>query len=112
MSGSNDGYATDTKIDVNFGTGKNTVIDRENNFSILWNKNIEVAQTCTILLRAGGDDGFAVRIDGNWEILEWRDQTFTQVTKAITLTPGFHNVEFYFYEKDGNARALLEWKKN
>jgi hypothetical protein len=110
LSGTNDAYAQDAVIDVDWGNGENTVVGESDDFSILWRQQIEVATTCTIEIRAGGDDGYAVNIDGDWKIVEWRNQSFNQETHTITLDPGFHDFDFYFYENSGFARALLEWR--
>ncbi len=111
LNGQNSGFARDSKIDVDFGTGKNPVVDKKDDFSILWLQDIKVAKSCTIELRAGGDDGYAVRVDGRFVINKWQDQAFNQTTATITLSPGEHSFEFYFYENTGEAQALFEWRR-
>ena len=100
-----------SKIDVDYGSGNNTIINQSDGFSVRWSRQIEVAKACNIQLRAGGDDGYRVKIDGSLVINNWSDHAFEQTTQTVAITPGFHTVEFEFYENGGDARALFEWKK-
>ncbi|MEM9748255.1 MAG: hypothetical protein AAF945_16280 [Actinomycetota bacterium] len=99
-----------TVVDENWGFAENEVIGKSDDFGIRYYRQFEVHETCEVQIRLGGDDGYAMWLDGSWDIYEWFDQPFTQTTVNVTLTAGWHTMYVFFYENGGTAQVLLDWR--
>ena len=107
FQGYNSAYTESSVIDADFGSGRNPAINQADDFAILWRQRIEVAKTCTIQIRAGGDDGYGVLIDGDWRIQEFRTQSFDTTTRTITLEKGLPRHRLLLLREPGQCPGAL-----
>lgn len=110
LSGSPHATVSVSEIDVDYGWGTNATVGRSNDFSIRWTRTINVASTCDVRFRGGGDDGFRLLIDGSEILGKWWEHDYQTESEDFTLTPGEHTLVFEFYEDEGSAEATLEWR--
>lgn len=105
---------TDSSVNFNWGNaGPHQLDPQVNDFSIRWTQQINVAADCMIDIRAGGDDGFRLWVDGDPKIDNWSDHAYlTARHDDLVLTTGLHTVTMEWYENGGQARATLEWRES
>ncbi len=76
-------------------------------FSARWKTCLRTDHQSRVELVVGSDDGSRLKVDGVVVIESWRDQGLTFVSAVTTLQPGVHTVELDYYNRRGNASAIL-----
>ena len=82
----------------------------KDNFSARWTKREYFTEGRYSFL-VGADDGVRMWVDGKLILNEWRDQGYTEFTRAITLTEGYHDLKVEYYEKAYAARIKVKYER-
>ncbi|MEL6893504.1 MAG: PA14 domain-containing protein, partial [Actinomycetota bacterium] len=85
---------------------------QNNYFAIRWTATINVPANCTFDVRGGGDDGFALYVDGLRVSENWANHATEFDPATVTLAEGQHLLVFEMYEWGGYADAYVEWKSS
>jgi hypothetical protein len=108
MSGNPVLYRNESAINNYWGTGGPGGGVANDNFSAVWTSNIYF-NAGTYQFTATMDDGMRVWIDNNLVIDEWRDGSVRTIRKDVYLTTGTHTIRVNYYERAGDATAVLAW---
>ena len=90
------------------GPGNGISID---NFSVRWRGNHSFASG-SYTFTTTSDDGIRVWLDQNSIINAWVDQSATQYQYTTNVSSGSHEVKVEYYEKGGDAIAIVDWVNN
>ena len=82
----------------------------KDNFSARWTKREYFTEGVYRFL-VGADDGIRMWVDGKLIFNEWRDQGYTEFTRSITLTEGYHDLKVEYYEKASAARIKVKYER-
>jgi hypothetical protein len=78
------------------------------NFSVRWERQLEVNDGQKLRFTAGSDDGIRVYLDGVLIINDWVDRGYTErVVETGALAGGEHDIVVEYYENGGGADAVL-----
>jgi hypothetical protein len=80
------------------------------NFSARWTGRFTF-ETGEYTFIGRSDDGIRVWVDGVLVVDAWRDQSYTEVRGARTMTAGEHEVKVEYYEHLGSAAVQVLWEK-
>jgi PA14 domain len=81
-------------------------------FSARFTKSVSTTQACTIDIQGGGDDGIRVKIDGVTVVDDWDVHSFRyKETTGATVPVGNHTIVVEFFERAGQARYDVQWRK-
>ena len=81
-------------------------------YAARFTRTINVSAPCSFTLRAGGDDGFRVFIDGTPVVGLWDTHTHTSLTAPTpTLAAGTHTIVMEYFERTSNSSFELEWRE-
>lgn len=78
------------------------------NFSVIWSQNV-LFDRGVYRFVVTGDDGVRLWVNGQLVIDEWRDQSATTYIAEMELPTGLIPIEMRYYERAGNAEAMLSW---
>ena len=104
-----------SEIDSYLGSGSpqsGTV--NADHYAARFTTTINVSAPCSFTLRAGGDDGFRVFIDGAPVpgLGLWDTHTHTSLTAPTpTLAAGTHTIVMEYFERTSNSSFELEWRE-
>lgn len=70
---------------------------------------IDLVADCEFNFKVGGDDGYALYVDGNRIAAKWSDGGTTDVEVTYTLTAGQHTLVVDHYDAGGTAAVNLDW---
>ena len=97
-------------IDSDLGTGRPDSSVNADYFAARFTKTITVGSECSVDLRAGGDDGVRVTVDGSLVIDDWSTHQYSTFTGTTpTLTTGTHTIVMEYFERMGEASYVMEW---
>jgi hypothetical protein len=95
---------------INFSWGQPHPSIGENNFSVRWTGEIEVAFSEKYTFYTNTDDGVRLWVDGKQLINDWNDHGATENSGTIDLVAGqFYTIVMEYYENGGGAIAQLSW---
>jgi len=102
---------TDPRIDFNWGDpGSPDASVGDDNFSVRWTGDVEVAFTETYTFYTNSDDGVRLWVDGQQLIDNWTDHSATENSGTIDLIAGnAYSIVMEYYENTGGAVAELRW---
>jgi len=102
---------TDPRIDFNWGDpGSPDASVGDDNFSVRWTGDVEVAFTETYTFYTNTDDGVRLWVDGQQLVDNWEDQSATENSGTIDLIAGnAYSIVMEYYENTGGAVAELRW---
>lgn len=103
--------STSSQINYDWGGGGPAELSTNDNFSVRWTRTINLAATCRMQFRLGGDDGYRLFLDGTEIIDDWSAHSYRSSSARRTLSPGLHTIVVEFYEQGGQARATLRWRE-
>lgn len=89
------------------GPGSGVPVD---NFSARWERT-QYFDAATYRFHLKGDDGIRLWVDGLLAIDQWKDQSFTEYTRDLSLSAGNHSLKVEYYENGGGAAVKLWWDK-
>jgi hypothetical protein len=102
---------TDPRIDFNWGDpGSPDASVGDDNFSVRWTGDVEVAFTETYTFYTNSDDGVRLWVDGQQLVDNWTDHSATENSGTIDLIAGnAYSIVMEYYENTGGAVAELRW---
>jgi hypothetical protein len=100
----------DATIDFNWGSSSPGEAIPADDFSARWTSDISF-KGGTYDFRVVIDDGARLFIDGQKVLDEWRDGAARERIVTVPLVQGKHTLRLEYYERAGNARALLAWSE-
>ncbi len=98
----------DSAINFDFGTAGPGGNVPGTNFSVRWTRS-QFFNAGHYRFTTTTDDGVRLWLDGQLLIDQWKDQTLKSWSADITLTEGTHWLQMDYYQRGGNARAVLTW---
>ena len=100
-----------SSINADLGNGQPDSTVNDDYFAARFTRTITVGTGCSVTLRATGDDGYRVFVDGTTVIDDWTSHASTSATGATpTMGPGTHTIVMEFFERTGEAVYELEWR--
>ncbi len=99
----------DEYIDSSWGNGGPGNGVGNDDFQIKWIGKIYAESAGNYQFRSYTDDGLRLYIDGQPVINQWYDMATTNHYGTVSLSQGFHDLEFHYYENGGWADAYLYW---
>lgn len=100
----------DQDINFDWGTGAPASGMPANNFSVIWIRTLPF-NSSGYRFYALVDDGMRLYVDGALVIDAWQDGTVRQVSGAITLAAGQHDVTVVYYERLDAAQIQVWWEQ-
>ncbi|MHC4438202.1 MAG: PA14 domain-containing protein [Planctomycetota bacterium] len=95
---------------INFSWGPPDPSIGENNFSVRWTGEVEVAFTEKYTFYTNTDDGARLWVDGKQLVNDWNDHGAEENSGTIDLAGGqFYPIVMEYYENGGGAVAQLSW---
>ncbi|MHC4205706.1 MAG: PA14 domain-containing protein [Planctomycetota bacterium] len=95
---------------INFSWGQPDPSIGENNFSVRWTGEVEVAFTEKYTFYTNTDDGARLWVDGKQLVNDWNDHGAEENSGTIDLAGGqFYPIVMEYYENGGGAVAQLSW---
>jgi hypothetical protein len=95
---------------INFSWGQPDPSIGENNFSVRWTGEVEVAFTEKYTFYTNTDDGARLWVDGKQLVNDWNDHGAEENSGTIDLVAGqFYPIVMEYYENGGGAVAQLHW---
>jgi len=78
-------------------------------FSVSWTGKIRIDWSSTYTFYVVTDDGSRLWVNGQLIIDKWYDQGATEHSYSMTLSPGYYDIRYDYYENGGLAVAKLLW---
>jgi len=95
---------------INFSWGEPDPSIGENNFSVRWTGEVEVAFTERYTFYTNTDDGARLWVNGKQLVNDWTNHGATENSGTINLVAGqFYSIVMEYYEDGGGAVAQLHW---
>ena len=101
---------SDAVVNFNWGAGAPAAGVPADNFSARWTRNL-VIPAGTYRFYTHTSDGVRLWVDNVLLIDQWRDQEPTTHEATIYLPEGQHAIHMEYYERYGNAVAMLWWQQ-
>jgi len=102
-------HRVDPTVDFDWGSGSPDSRVDSNTFSVTWTGKIRIDRQGTYWFYVKTDDGSRLWIDGMLLIDKWKDQGAREYATVVTLSPGYHDIRYEYYENGGLAVAKLMW---
>ena len=101
----------DTTVNFNWGRGSPITGFPVDDFSVIWEGQVEAGETGAFTFSTVSDDGIRLYVDGNLVINNFTDHGPRRDTSSsINLQAGTrYDIRMEFYERGGGAVAQLEW---
>ena len=96
-------------IENHWGSGSpaGTLVGADN-FSVRWERTLNVADGQRLRITAGSDDGIRVYLDGNLVVNDWVDRGYTErLVETGPIAGGNHQFVVEYYENGGGADAVV-----
>jgi PKD repeat protein len=100
----------ETKIDHNWGSGSPGTSVPADNFSARWTRKVNFKDG-TYLFRTRVDDGVRLWIGDTLLIDSWQDGNSRLIETEHKISEGKHRVKVEYYERWGDARIDVTWKR-
>jgi len=100
----------DGAVDFNWGRGTPAAELPADNFSARWTRTVQF-DAATYRFHVLVDDGARLWVDDRLILDTWRDGGAREVTADWALTQGRHRLRVEYYERTGDARIRVWWKK-
>jgi hypothetical protein len=100
----------DKAVDLNWGANSPHVSIPADRFSARWTRQLWFERG-TYRFHALVDDGVRLWVDGVLVIDAWTDHNAAALSADYALVEGNHTVRIEYYERIGNARIHVWWKK-
>ena len=109
LAGAADTTRCESQINNQYGNGApaGTGLPADH-FSVVWNGSFDFGAGGATTFTTTTDDGVRLFVDGAVVIDQWTDQSATDHSVTLTLTPGVHTVRMEYYENQGSATAQLQ----
>lgn len=79
-------------------------------FSIRWSGVYCPLQDESVLFSLGGDDGFRMKVDGEWVIKNWSSHSFTNGKTTLDFKAGKkYEIVIEYFENTGNASVKFQY---
>ncbi|MCP5099343.1 MAG: hypothetical protein GY943_27635 [Chloroflexi bacterium] len=95
-------------INYDWGNGDPGNGISNNNFSVRWSGNIEIAEG-TYRFTTNTDDGVRLWVDGSQLVDAWQNQPETSYSVIKDVESGLHAITMEYFARNGNAVAQLSW---
>jgi hypothetical protein len=99
---------SDSALDFSWGRNAPASGVPSDNFSVRWTRRISVTEGL-YRFRLTSDDGARLWIDGRLVIDQWTDGSAREASIDLALRSGDYDVKVEYYERLGDARALVRW---
>jgi hypothetical protein len=101
---------TDPRINFNWGIGAPLASVAADNFSVVWDGQIQPLYTESYTISTVSDDGIRVWINGQQVINNWTYHSSQVNSGTISLVAGQkYNIVVQYFEGTGSALAVLRW---
>jgi hypothetical protein len=100
----------DASVDFNWGKASPVAGVPADDFSARWTRSVEFDRA-TYRFHVLVDDGARLWVDNRLIVDTWRDGGAREVTADHALTKGAHSLRVEYYERTGEARIRVWWKK-
>jgi mannan endo-1,4-beta-mannosidase len=101
---------TDPNINFTWRLGSPDPSIQVDYFSVRWSGKLTAAYSETYTIYSYSDDGIRVWIDGVLIIDSWIDQSGSERKGNVSLIAGkLHELKVEYYEREGDALAVLHW---
>ncbi|MEW6680459.1 MAG: PA14 domain-containing protein, partial [bacterium] len=100
----------DKEIDFNWESDSPDSSVNSNEFSVRWERKIDVPCAGSYTFYTLTDDGVRLYIDGAIKIDDWKDHSEKENKCSLYLSQGEHIIRMEYYENKGEAVAKLYWE--
>ena len=101
----------DPQVNFEWGTGSPDPSMAVDYFSVCWTGFLTPEESGNYTLYVTSDDGIRLWLDGVMLVDQWKGQSPTEYSAAVTLTAGNpHPIRLDYYENTGGATIQLWWE--
>ncbi|MGE5297561.1 MAG: glycoside hydrolase family 6 protein [Acidobacteriaceae bacterium] len=100
---------TDSAVNFNWGNGSPAANFPSDVFTVRWAGNIQIPAPENYTFYTYSDDGVRLWVNGQQIVNNWTDHAGIENQGTVWLAAGSYPVKMEFYERYGNASAVLSW---
>ncbi len=102
----------DPRINFDWGSSSPDASIGVDTFSVRWQGQVRIDFAETYTFYVITDDGSRLWIDNKLIIDKWFNQGQTEYRAALSLTPGFHDIKYEYYDSASLAIAKFYWSSS